>query len=104
MHAACPSNLTLNTDTNICGAIVAYSPTQAVDNCNVAEISLVSVAWPSGALFPLGVTPVMYSVNDTAGNEVACVFNVTIKDAQLPSLGKPSVADICSPTLFLYNC
>ncbi len=44
------------------------------------------------ALFPIGTTPVTFSVSDAAGNQASIVANVTVTDAQAPTIVLPTPA------------
>lgn len=68
----CPSDISI-TD---CATVVEYDPLEVIDNCQV-NIQLVE-GLVSGSVFPAGLTPVIYEVEDQAGNQAACTFDVTV--------------------------
>lgn len=77
----CQSDVTINNDPNICGAVYNYSIPTASDNCGIA--SFVG-SHTSGQTFPVGTTTVTYVATDNAGNTDTCSFDITVVDAQLP--------------------
>jgi hypothetical protein len=86
---SCPSNLSMNNDIGVCGAIVNYSLPVFNDNCPGAN--LVRTAGPaSGSVFPVGVTTVTHQVTDASGNTASCSFTVTVVDAEDPTITCPS--------------
>jgi hypothetical protein len=72
---ACPRDITVATDPGHCSAIVTFTP-KATDNC--PDVSVVCDP-PSGSAFPIGVTTVICSATDVAGNVSACSFNVAVQ-------------------------
>lgn len=83
MWSDIPTDITVNTDLGVCGALVDWSGPLATDNCNVAGTS--STHQP-GDLFPVGTTVVSYLANDDAGNSARASFSVTVADMEAPSL------------------
>lgn len=79
----CPGNITVNNDVDQCGAVIAFSTPIALDNCG-ATVSLVAPSLPSGSLFPVGTSTVVFNAMDAAGNSVECSFTVTVRDVQMP--------------------
>jgi uncharacterized repeat protein (TIGR01451 family)/gliding motility-associated-like protein len=77
----CPSAITQNVTGLACDAVVNWTPPTAADNCILQ--SLTSSHNP-GDVFPVGVTTVIYTAVDAAGNTSTCSFPVTITDTQLP--------------------
>ena len=76
----CPANMTVDAAAGTCSAVVNFS-VSANDNCSVPTI--VSSP-PSGSVFPLGITTVMSTATDAAGNSRSCSFTVTVKDVEAP--------------------
>lgn len=72
------------------GARADFSP--AVSD-EVSEVTVVAEP-ASGALFPLGETPVRVVARDAAGNESACAFAVNVVDTTPPALACPTDAVI----------
>jgi gliding motility-associated-like protein len=77
----CPTNVTVNSDAGICGAVVTWTLPTITDNCGVTITSTHN----SGDVFPLGTTTVIYNAVDAAGNAVSCSFTVTVADNQAPT-------------------
>jgi hypothetical protein len=74
---ACPGNLVVEFS-NETGVVVCYSVT-AADTCSAVTLT---VAPPSGSLFPIGLTPVRALAVDACGNSNRCVFDVTVLGAR----------------------
>lgn len=87
-----PPALTLPDDltreaTGAAGAAVTYSATAS----DTVDGSVAPVCTPaSGAVFPLGATPVNCSATDAAGNNATGGFTVTVRDTTAPALTCPS--------------
>ncbi len=84
--ATCPSDISVDAQTGICGAVVNYTTPTFDDNCdgNGLAGTMVSGLAP-GATFPVGTTTVVYEYTDIAGNGTAtCSFNVTVTDNIVP--------------------
>jgi uncharacterized repeat protein (TIGR01451 family) len=77
----CPDDITVNTDTNSCGAVVTYPEATASTECGT-----VSYSHASGDVFPVGTTIV--TVTTTAGR--SCSFRVTVNDTQAPTISCPA--------------
>jgi hypothetical protein len=83
----CPADVTAGNDPGQCGAVVAYSPPEAADNCpGVAA----SCSPPSGSFFPIGSTQVTCTATDAAGNTSSCSFTVTVNDTEAPTITCPA--------------
>ena len=81
----CPSALTNNADLGVCSRTFVLPALAATDNCGVA-----SVTSNAPASFPVGVTPVTWTVVDVNNNTNSCVQLVTIVDNQLPQIICPA--------------
>ncbi|WP_223276068.1 HYR domain-containing protein [Algoriphagus aquimarinus] len=77
----CPSGITVKIDPENCGALVSWTEPTATDNSG--SVILTSNLEP-GTIFPVGVTTVIYTAIDGAGNEATCSFNVTVTDSEIP--------------------
>ena len=84
---ACPSPITVDTDTGRCDAIVTWTVPVATDNCVLD--TLVATAQP-GDTFALGVSTVSYTATDSAGNSTTCSFTITVEDNEGPILVCPA--------------
>jgi hypothetical protein len=72
---SCPSDVYVNKPVNLCSAVVNYSMPSATDNCSNASVVC---SPPSGSSFPVGVTTVICSATDAAGNAASCSFTVSV--------------------------
>ncbi|MCC6283181.1 MAG: HYR domain-containing protein [Saprospiraceae bacterium] len=73
---ACPPNQTLLASPGQCAVPVTLGEATAGDNCS-GSISI-TASMSSGDLFPTGVTTVLYTVTDAAGNTTSCQMTVTV--------------------------
>ena len=82
---SCPTDIGVPTEPGVCGAIVSYAAS-ATDNNGVVSVTLEP---PSETYFEPGTHPVLAVAGDPAGNVDSCVFHVTVRDFQPPSLVCP---------------
>jgi hypothetical protein len=78
------TNVSANTASNSCDAVVTYTQPTANDNCDGARTVVCSPT--AGSVFPKGVTTVSCSASDTSGNPANCMFTVTVTDNVAPVL------------------
>jgi hypothetical protein len=83
----CPSDMTVPTTSNQCGAVVTYATPTPSDNCSGATVSCAPV---SGTTFSVGTTTVTCTARDAAGNQTTCSFRVTVADTQAPTIACPA--------------
>jgi len=76
----CPASITLVNDPGACSAVATFTAS-ATDNCPGASIDCLPA---SGTAFPAGVTTVVCTATDAAGNLAACSFTVTVNDTEPP--------------------
>ncbi len=76
----CPANITVNSTTGQCGAIVTFTPT-TTGGCGT-----VTATPASGSFFPVGTT----TVNVSTSTGFTCSFTVTVNDAQPPVITCPA--------------
>ena len=81
----CPGNITVSNFVNTCYQQVYWPTVTATDNCGSNGLVITSTYSP-GYVFPVGVTPVTYTVTDLAGNSTTCSFTVTVNDTQFPTI------------------
>lgn len=93
---SCTSNITVNTDTGSCDAIVNYPATTGSDNCGSVTVTQTG-GLPSGATFPLGTTVNFFDVTDECGNTSSCSFTVTVVDAEGPTIVCPPDQTVTIP-------
>lgn len=86
----CPvSVMTNNSPATACSAVATYGSISATDNCAAPSIILQS-GLPSGSVFPVGVTTIVYRASDLSANSATCSFTVTVKDVTLPTITCPA--------------
>lgn len=80
------------------GTAVTFAAATARDNCGEAPVTC---SHASGAIFPVGTTPVSCSAQDGSGNTASCGFNVTVTgDTAKPSVSCPAskTVETCTPS------
>ncbi len=83
----CPANITVNSTTGVCGAVVNFAAPTASDNCPGVTVASVPA---SGSLFPVGTTTVTSTATDAAGNKSTCTFTVKVNDVEAPTITCPA--------------
>ncbi|MCX6233222.1 MAG: HYR domain-containing protein, partial [Bacteroidetes bacterium] len=81
----CPANISTITDADVCFATVNLGSPVTSDNCVVA-----SVTNDAPDQFMVGVTTVIWTVTDNAGNTATCQQTITVTDNQIPSITCPA--------------
>ncbi|HEY0863118.1 MAG TPA: HYR domain-containing protein [Lacunisphaera sp.] len=81
-----PDSVTVEA-TSATGAIVNYPAASATDDVGVTSLAY---SRASGSPFPLGVTAVIVSASDAAGNTSSGSFTVNVTDTTAPSLTVPA--------------
>jgi len=80
----CPSDIEVNNDLGVCGAVVTYGTPVGIDNCTSTTTLTAGLA--DGNLFPIGITTNTFEVIDGAGLSAECSFDVTVVDGEFPIL------------------
>lgn len=91
----CPADLVVNTDSDgdkDCAYTVTtrrLNPSNRNDNCGIRRVYHNFTAAPSdttlrGATFPVGLTQVLWTIEDNNGRTQTCTVNVTVKDILKP--------------------
>ena len=75
---ACPTNITVNNDNGECGAVVTWNAPIPADNCPGATV--ITSSHNPGDFFPVGMTKVVYTVEDATGDVAQCSFMVEVID------------------------
>jgi hypothetical protein len=83
----CPGNITLNNTPGTCGAVVTYDVT-ADDNCSDV-IPVQTAGQASGTTFQVGTMTNTFVVTDGEGLTATCSFDVTVVDAEYPTITCP---------------
>jgi PKD-like domain/Secretion system C-terminal sorting domain/Glycine rich protein/HYR domain len=113
----CPANITANTNTGVCTATIAVPNPTTADNCAVTQLTWVMTgatvaSSPATGINNIGtftfnlngttgtgVTTIVYTVKDAAGNSATCSFTVTVNDAWIPVIsGQPTNQTVCVGT------
>jgi hypothetical protein len=84
----CPSAITVNTDSGVCGAQLTLDATTATDNCEIVSITNDLTAGGANVsfFFPVGITTIEYTATDVNGNTATCETTVTVTDTEAPLL------------------
>lgn len=91
-------DITVSTDPGMCSAVVNYDEPTATDNCGDSNVIIDLVSGPvSGSEFPIGLTQVVYSFADEAGNTKQCSINILVEDNEDPVLTCPDDITIVLP-------
>ena len=80
----CPTNIVVNTNPGICGAVVNYS-VSSNDNCPGQTVNR-TAGQSSGTFFPKGLTTNTFLVTDVRGNTASCSFTVRVNDTVKPTI------------------
>jgi formylglycine-generating enzyme required for sulfatase activity len=91
-----PANVTASA-TGANGAVVSYGVATATDN--ISANPLITYGKSSGTVFPLGVTTVMVTATDGAGNASTVTFTVTVVDDSFPVLTVPGDVTVVATSL-----
>ena len=77
----CTPDITVSNDAASCDAVVTFAAPVYTENCTMGT-EVASIV--SGSTFPVGTTPVTWTITDAAGNASTCTFNVIVEDTELP--------------------
>lgn len=83
-----PTNLTANNDPGLASAVVTVAAPAALDNCT--PVSLSSARSDGAAIdapYPVGVTTIVWTAKDDAGNTASATQTVTVLDVEAPVFG-----------------
>ncbi len=78
-----PADITIATQTGVCGSVVTWLEPTATDNCSAINLQS-DIA--SGFLFPVGSTLVTYTVEDPSQNITSASFQVFVSEDESPVL------------------
>ena len=96
----CPDDITVNSDLDLCAAIVYYDLPDISENCVEATVTISQTGGlSSGAVFPVGETVNTFVATDASGNvSEPCSFTVTVVDAQDPVIVCPGPVIVSCPS------
>ncbi|MDZ4824680.1 MAG: HYR domain-containing protein [Flavobacteriales bacterium] len=81
----CPLNVIAGNDAGECSAWVEVDSPIVSDNCGVAAVANdYNGTGDASADYPVGVTPVIWTVIDANGNITTCVQLITVEDTEAP--------------------
>ena len=81
----CPGNIVTTNAPGQCSANVSVGTATATDNCSIASIVGVrSDALALSAPYPVGITTIVWTATDAAGNHASCAQTVTVNDTEAP--------------------
>ncbi|WP_161555185.1 CHRD domain-containing protein [Dokdonia sinensis] len=83
-----PVDIFVGTGSNAdeCGANVVYDDITGTDNSGQPVTVTLIEGLPSGSLFPVGATEVVYELADVNGNSITVSFTVTVTDTTFPTI------------------
>jgi len=87
----CPDAIVVVNDSGLCTAYLSDATIGyplVYDYCGV--ISTIPTGIPSGNLFPVGTTTIIWTVTDLGGNTDTCTQNITVSDEENPTITCPS--------------
>lgn len=84
----CAANIDTGSSIGECGGVVMYDIT-ATDVEDGMLTPTLSSGLPSGSVFPIGTSSVVFSVTDADNNTVSCDFTITITDTENPTSDCP---------------
>ncbi len=90
----CPTNILISTDPGTCTAFVDWAIPVPSDNCPGAVIS--GASHQPGQAFPIGMTTVIYTIDDANGNSDLCIFTITVEDNSILAINCPSDINVAT--------
>jgi len=82
----CPANIEQTADPGVCQATVTVPAPTTDDNCGVASVvNDYNGSADASDVYPVGTTPVLWTVADIHGNTNSCSMNVTVTDDEEPT-------------------
>lgn len=82
--SSCPPNITQSHEVGTCGAVVSWTVPTYSDNCTNANDIVITTSHIPGTTFPVGITTVIYTATDGAGNIDTCQFDINVTDTEAP--------------------
>lgn len=90
----CPEAIAVDSDADLCSAVVTYVAPVGQDNAAGAVTTLDAGSLGSGGVFSVGEQTETWTVTDATGATASCSFTVTVSDAQAPSLVCPDSVSV----------
>ncbi len=83
---SCPTDAVADSEPGECGAVVNFADASAIDaeDGPIATYQSDTTGFASGDVFPIGVTIIEFSAEDSDGNTSTCSFTVTVTDVENP--------------------
>ena len=79
----CNADISVNNDTDMCSTVIILDLATATDNCSTSpDIESDHLS----SVYPVGTTIVTWTATDEYGNSDSCTQNVTVIDAQIPTI------------------
>ncbi len=86
---SCPENIVVTASAGNCSGIANFEVTgMDVEDGAITPVQVLGPA--AGEEFPVGNTPVVFTVTDSDGNSISCDFIVTVEDEEFPAFDCPS--------------
>jgi len=85
-----PTNVTVNADPGVCSAVILTTTisTPTVNGC-LKPGTPTHTDFPAGNIYPVGITNIIWTVTDAAGNTATAVQAITVVDNQVPVITCP---------------
>jgi HYR domain/Secretion system C-terminal sorting domain len=81
----CPTDVTVATAAGATTAVATYTAPTGTSTCTTGTVTATKTSGlASGSAFPIGSTPISYTIADGCGNTKTCSFNVIVKAGQAP--------------------
>src|SRR5690606_33094564 len=85
----------VNDPGNCAGGTVFWTAPSATDNCG-GTVSIFDPTWSSGDLFPIGITAIEYTAEDSEGNTGTCNFTIEVYILDADNDGVCDEFDLCT--------
>jgi gliding motility-associated-like protein len=93
--SGCPQNISVASQSTICGQWVEWNSPLASDNCSVSMTESLA----SGTYLPVGLHTINYIAIDGNSNSTTCSFTVNVLDTTPPIVACPSTIHSCQSTV-----
>jgi hypothetical protein len=95
----CAANQTQTADPGVCNAAVTVVGPTTGDNCGVQSlINDYNGTTNASGTYPVGTTPVLWTVTDIHGNTNTCTQNITVTDDEDPTITCPANVTVAMNT------